>query len=246
MIRADALLSKLNIASRKESKKLFKQNRIFINDILCNNPNQKFEESNLKVTFNNKEYFYKEYQYYMLNKPSSCVSATVDNTSKTVLEVFKDAYIEENGDLTGVDFYNLFPVGRLDKDTVGLLILTNDGDFAHKTLSPKNHVEKEYYVKTDLELSKEDINHLEEGVYIEKDTLSKPAKITVVDSNSYYITICEGKFHQVKNMFKAVNKNVLYLRRIRFGNIVLDDKLKEGSYRELTELEIDGINNIND
>ena len=178
--------------------------------------------------------------YFMLNKPAGVVSAVTDNRDTTVVELIKDAKRKD-----------IFPVGRLDKDTEGLLLITNDGELSHELLSPNKHVEKTYYAKVKGEVTEEDVRVFSEGLHLEKETLreekaekeieTKPAKLTVLKAgevSEVELTICEGKFHQVKRMFQAVGKEVLYLKRISMGGLVLDESLALGEYRPLTEKEL--------
>ena len=173
-----------------------------------------------------KQISYQKYEYYMLNKPAGVVSAVSDKKDRTVLDLISDGRKD------------LFPVGRLDKDTEGLLLITNDGELAHRMLSPRKHVDKEYYVRIDGNVTPEMHRKLEEGVFIEQDILSKPAKLKIINNqeteSEVCITIHEGRFHQVKKMFGAVGRNVLYLERISFGPLVLDQNLPRGSARTLT------------
>ncbi len=168
-----------------------------------------------------------EFGYFMLNKPAGLISATEDPSQQTVIDLFKDE-----------PYKGLYPVGRLDKDTEGLLLITNDGPLGHKLLSPKKHVPKTYYAKLAHELAREDIEALENGVDIGEKNLTLPAKIEVLDETAVYITITEGKFHQVKRMFESVSNKVLYLKRISMGNLCLDESLGLGEYRALSEEEI--------
>ena len=175
--------------------------------------------------------------YIMMNKPAGVISATEDNHHKTVIDLLNDEYRT----------YDIFPVGRLDIDTEGLLLLTNDGILSHNLLSPKKHVDKKYYVKIANPLTEEDIKTLENGIKLEENFITKNAKVEIICNNSEnneylaYITISEGKFHQVKRMFKAVNNEVLYLKRMKMGNLLLDENLKLGEYRELTAEELDSL-----
>ena len=168
----------------------------------------------------------------MLNKPAGVISATEDATQQTVLDFFKEE-----------PYKNLYPVGRLDKDTEGLLLITNDGPLGHELLSPKKHVPKTYYAKLEHGLSSEDMDALEKGVDIGEKNLTLPAKLEVVDQEAVYITITEGKFHQVKRMFEAVSNKVLYLKRISMGGLQLDESLNPGDYRPLTEEELELLKN---
>ena len=174
----------------------------------------------------------------MMNKPAGVISATEDSHHKTVIDLLNNKYRT----------YDVFPVGRLDIDTEGLILLTNDGILSHNLLSPKKHVDKKYYVKIAKPLSENDVKTLENGIKLGENFVTKKAKIEVISKDSHengnnqvYITISEGKFHQVKRMFKAVNNEVLYLKRITMGNLLLDQNLKLGEYRELTEEELDEL-----
>ena len=167
------------------------------------------------------------HHYYMLNKPQGVVSATMDNHDKTVLDLLKDA--------PGKD---LFPVGRLDKDTEGLLLITNDGELSHNLLSPKKHVDKTYLVETRELVTSEMVQRLEQGVDIGEEKLTLPAKVKILEDKKIELTITEGKFHQVKRMLKAVENEVVYLKRLTMGSLVLDEKLALGEYRCLTEEEV--------
>ena len=175
----------------------------------------------------------------MMNKPAGVVSATEDSLSKTVLDVFAENLKEIYGnDLSGIPIRDIFPVGRLDKDTVGLLLLTNDGELSHNLLSPKKHVEKRYYVETDLPISRDAADCLRKGVAISKQEFTREAKVELLSDKICIIGITEGKFHQVKRMFQAVGLKVLYLKRISMGTLILDETLPEGKVRELTQEEV--------
>ena len=169
-----------------------------------------------------------EYGYFMLNKPAGIISATEDASQQTVLDFFKDE-----------PYKNLYPVGRLDKDTEGLLLVTNDGPLGHELLSPKKHVSKTYYAELAHALSQMDIDALENGVDIGEKNLTLPAQVEVIGETTVHITITEGKFHQVKRMFEAVSNKVLYLKRLSMGSLRLDDNLSLGEYRALTNEELE-------
>lgn len=178
---------------------------------------------------NGEKLEYEEFVYLMLNKPSGVVSATYDNKDKTVIDLIKD-----------YKHLDLFPFGRLDKDSEGLLIISNDGKLAHELLSPKKHVDKKYYVEVLGRVTSEDIESFKNGIMLDGE-LCKSALLEIIKSDdiSYcYVTISEGKYHQVKRMFESVNKKVTYLKRVTFGNLKLDENLKLGEYRKLTEQEI--------
>ena len=223
MLRLDKFLCDAGIGSRSQVKVFLKQGLIKVNGEIIKRPEFKVEEEQDSVTFQGKEIKYRKYVYYMLNKPKGVVSATRDNLDRTVTDLIKDQ--------------NLFPVGRLDKDTEGLLIMTNDGDLAHRLLSPKKHVDKVYYVELDKMLTEEGRRMLETGIDIGEEKPTLPANAQRITDTSLYLTIREGKYHQVKRMLKAVGCEVTYLKRIAMGAISLDKNLPCGCYRELTEEE---------
>lgn len=227
MMRLDKFLTVCEVGTRSEVKNIIKKGQITIDGIICKNADYKFNEETCVVCFQGKELVYKAFQYFMLNKPQDVVSATQDNLDKTVLDLLKNVRKKD-----------LFPVGRLDKDTEGLLILTNDGALAHSLLSPKKHVDKTYFVGLRSPISEEDITKLEQGVDIGEEKFTLPAKVVVLDSLHIELTIHEGKFHQVKRMLQAVSNEVTLLKRISFGSLSLDSSLEPGSYRELTETEV--------
>ena len=221
-MRLDKFLADSALGSRSELKSAIKKGAVTVNSLPVKDPAFQISESD-NVTFSGKPVSYTPYVYLMMNKPSGVISATEDKRHKTVLSLIDEKYAH----------YDLFPVGRLDIDTVGLLIISNDGDMAHKALSPKYHVEKTYYVETENKIREDDITAFSEGVYIAGGTKTLPATLEILSDNSANLTICEGKFHQVKLMFESRGNKVTYLKRIKFGNITLDENLKEGEYRPL-------------
>ena len=223
-MRLDKYLADCGIGTRSEIKNYIKKGLVSVNGTSEKNASCHVSESD-EIFYNGKKIAYSPFVYIMLNKPAGVVSATRDKLDKTVLDLLGDEYKN----------YDLFPMGRLDKDTVGLLILTNDGEMAHKALSPRHHVEKTYYVETKIPIKEETIGSFAEGVFIKKDTKTLPAKIEILSENSCHLTIEEGKFHQVKLMFNSVGNEVTFLKRIRFGNVTLDESLKMGEYRLLRE-----------
>lgn len=232
MIRVDKLLKDCGLGSRKEVKEYIRKGFVTINDKVIKNDDFKINEEKDIIKFNDEIITYEKYVYIMLNKPAGVVSATYDNKYKTVIDLI-DEY----------KHMDLFPFGRLDKDTEGLLIISNDGKLAHDLLSPKKHVDKKYYVEVEGIVNEEDISLFKQGITYE-DEVCKPATLEIIESDSIskcYVTISEGKFHQVKKMFESVNKKVIYLKRITFGNISLDNSLKLGEYRKLTDEEIDKL-----
>ena len=236
-MRLDKFLANSGIGTRKEVKDILKNKKISVNDIFVKDGKIQIDEEKDIVKHEDKIIYYKPFVYIMMNKPAGVISATEDSHHKTVIDLLNNEYRT----------YDIFPVGRLDIDTEGLLLLTNDGVLSHNLLSPKKHVDKKYYVKIANSLSDDDIKMLENGIKLEENFVTKKAKVEIICNNSEknenlaYITISEGKFHQVKRMFKAVNNEVLYLKRVKMGGLSLDEKLKLGEYRELTEEELNNL-----
>ncbi|MDF2944352.1 MAG: ribosomal small subunit pseudouridine synthase [Herbinix sp.] len=229
-LRLDKYLADMGIGTRSELKVWIRKGRIKINGEICIKPETKVSINSDVISCDEIRVNYVNYLYYMLNKPAGVVSATRDNVSETVLDLIEDKQ--------GKD---LFPVGRLDKDTEGLLLITNDGDLAHQLLSPKKHVDKVYFAKVNGKVTEEDRLIFANGVDIGEDALTLPAKLTILksdDISEIELTIQEGKFHQVKRMFEAVGKEVIYLKRMSMGSLLLDQSLELGEYRELTMEEI--------
>lgn len=235
-MRLDKYLTAAGIGSRSEVKAIMKKGRVRVNDSIIKDSSFSINENVDKVFLDNAPVLYEQYRYYMFNKPSGCVSATKDGLSLTVIDYLK-----------GENTKDLFPVGRLDKDTEGLLLLTNDGGLAHRLLSPKKHVDKTYMAYVDKKLTEEEMALFEQGVDIGDEDLTLPAKLSFIENSErentflYEVVIHEGRYHQVKRMFEAFGSSVVYLRRISMGSLVLDSSLKEGMFRKLTENEIDAI-----
>lgn len=232
VIRLDKFLCEMEIGTRSQVKDMIKKGVVSVDGEIVKKADFKFDETAAKVCVKEKELSYQKFFYYMLNKPAGVVSATTDNHDRTVLDLLKDAW--------GKD---LFPVGRLDKDTEGLLLITNDGELSHNLLSPKKHVDKIYLVETSVAVTAEMIEQLENGVDIGEEKLTLPAKVKQLEDKKIELTIREGKFHQVKRMLKAVGNEVVYLKRLSMGSLILDERLKLGEYRNLTEKEVDGLKN---
>ncbi len=232
MIRLDKYLCDMGKGTRSEVRTLIKKGLVCVGDLCITKPEHKFDENTEQVTLNGQPLVYQKYHYYMLNKPAGVVSATRDQISQTVLEL-----------LGNPECKNLFPVGRLDKDTEGLLLITNDGPLAHELLSPKKHVNKTYLVQTEKELSDEDIKCLEEGVDIGEEQATLPAQVEVLSPKEILLTIREGKYHQIKRMLQAVDNQVCYLKRLSMGPLRLDETLVPGEFRTLTEQEICALKN---
>ena len=224
--RLDKFLCDKKIGTRSQVKVLIQKGLVTVNNEVVKKADAKVIETDV-VCCQGVVLSSDEFGYFMLNKPAGVISATEDISQKTVLDFFKDE-----------PYKNLYPVGRLDKDTEGLLLITNDGPLGHHLLSPKKHIPKTYYAKLAQGLSREDIDALEKGVDIGEKNLTLPAKIEVIEETAVHITITEGKFHQVKRMFEAVSNKVLYLKRISMGSLILDDSLNLGEYRKLTDDEI--------
>lgn len=227
-MRLDKFLSETTTKSRSQVKKEIRQGMVTVNGIVEKLPEKQIEEKTDCVCLKGKELHYQPFVYFMLNKPAGVVSATEDTLSKTVVELLsREDYRKD-----------IFPAGRLDKDTEGFLLLTNDGELAHRLLSPKKHVDKTYFVRLRDALSEEAGTKLETGVSIGEKKDTRPAKVERVDTNTILLTIQEGKFHQVKRMLQAVDNQVLYLKRITFGGLSLDEGLSPGEYRALSDEEV--------
>ena len=235
-MRLDKFISATTTLSRAEAKKIIKKG-ILINDILVKSPDYKIDEINDQVIVNGNRLFYQKYIYIMMNKPQNVISATEDAINKTVVDL-----LEEKDRI-----YKVFPVGRLDKDTEGLMLLTNDGELAHKLISPKKDVEKKYYVEVSGELKEEHLELVKDGLVIDEGYKCKSAQLEILESSKVKsianIYITEGKFHQVKRMMKALGTTVTYLKRLSIGTLELDKNLKLGEYRYLTDKEIKNLNN---
>ena len=222
-MRLDKFISMLGKATRSEAGKLIRAGKATVNGIVQKAPDYKIDPDNDLVTLLGEVLTYKKYTYIMLNKPEGYVSATEDPNEKTVLDLVS---VEDRR-------RGLFPCGRLDKNTLGLVILTNDGEGAHRVLSPKHHVSKVYKFISRDPVCENDVKLLEAGVDI-GGYLTKPCKIKMVSENEGEITLTEGKYHQIKRMLEAVNNKITYLERISFGSIALDPALKRGEWRYLT------------
>lgn len=235
-IRIDKYLSDMNIGTRSEIKDLIRKGKVGINNTICKKPDEKVDIETDTVSLNGQIINYEQYVYFMLNKPAGVVSATKDPRETTVIDLIKDEGRKD-----------IFPVGRLDKDTEGLLILTNDGDLTHNLLSPKKEVDKVYYAKVKGIVTEKDAEAFLAGVAIGEDEVCLPAKLEILHSgevSEVKLTIKEGKFHQVKRMFEAVDKKVVYLKRLSMGGLELDSSLKPGEYRRLSDNEIKYLKNI--
>lgn len=229
-MRIDKLLAHAGYGTRKEVKKLLKEKRVFVNGVVVKADKTQVDVNSDMITVDGEKVNYQEKVYYMLNKPKGYVSATIDNVYPTVIELIDDVHDD------------LFPVGRLDVDTTGLLLITNDGALAHRLTSPKSHCPKVYEVISDLPITIEDQVLFSKGIVLD-DMVCQSALLEMVDQdlNLSYVTIHEGKFHQVKRMFLSVGKKVISLKRLAMGSLILDDTLQEGAYRPLTPEEINSL-----
>jgi 16S rRNA pseudouridine516 synthase len=233
-MRIDKMLANLGFGSRKEVKQLLKAGAVLINGNMTKDAKEHIDPNKDIVTINGQEVVYKEFIYLMMNKPGGVISATEDNRDETVIDLLE---MEDQ-------VYEPFPVGRLDKDTEGLLLITNDGQLAHRLLSPKKHVPKIYFAVIEGEVTSEDIEAFKKGVTLDDGYETKPGVLTILKSglmSDIELTITEGKFHQVKRMFQAVGKRVVYLKRISMGSLKLDETLELGEYRELTDEELEEL-----
>lgn len=233
VMRLDKYLSEMGIDTRSELKKQIRWGNVTLNDKKVKDPGYHVKEDDV-IYYKGKKVVYEKYQYFMLNKPDGILTAARDKKQPTVMDLFSDTGRKD-----------LAPVGRLDKDTHGLLFITNDGELAHYLLSPKNNVPKVYYAEVEGVLTNEDVIAFEEGLQIDEEFKALPAKLEIMESDSIskaYITVCEGKFHQVKRMFQAVSKEVVYLKRVKMAGISLDESLDEGTFRVLTKEELDILN----
>lgn len=229
-MRLDKFLSEMATESRSELKKMIKKGLVKVNGETIKDPSVYIDENNDEVSLNGKVIDYKKFVYYMLNKPQGVVSATKDNLHKTVIDLLSDEDRKKG----------IFPVGRLDIDTEGLLILTNDGDFSHNLLAPNKHVSKKYYAKVEGKLVSDAVKRCMDGIDIgteEEPEVCKSAELVILSEEEklteIYLTISEGKFHQVKRMIKKLGGEVIYLKRLSMGEYELDDNLKLGEYKIL-------------
>ena len=226
-LRLDKYLTEMGCGTRSQVKKEILKGSVSVNGEIAKKAERKVDTEKDEIIFKGEKIFYAGYEYFMLNKPAGVVSATEDKKERTVIDLIKESKRKD-----------LFPAGRLDKDTEGLLLITNDGQLAHRLLSPKKHVDKTYRVRPEKPLSAEDIHRLESGLEIGDDKPTSPAKAVLTEDGDLLLTIHEGRFHQVKRMLQAIGNQVLTLERIRFGPLSLDPALSRGDYRALTEEEI--------
>ncbi len=221
--RLDKLLADLGIASRSELKQIIRSGRVTVDGSTVTVPEAKFESESSDICLDGKSLKVQKFHYYMMDKPAGVLSVTEDRKQQTVLDLLPDEQRR----------MGLFPVGRLDKDTSGLLILTNDGDFAHRVISPKSGVEKLYFALVDGKPDENDVKAFENGIMLKDGTECLPAKLALLGQGRCLVTVMEGKYHQVKRMLASRGKPVLELRRLAVGGLELDEKLGPGGFREL-------------
>ncbi|ABR49792.1 pseudouridine synthase [Alkaliphilus metalliredigens QYMF] len=234
--RLDKILANLGHGSRSDIRRLCRQGVVTVNGAVVKSSSQHVEPENDKITVGEEEIYYREFVYIMMNKPQDVISATEDFKEKTVVDLLESKY----------QAFDVFPVGRLDKDTEGLLMLTNDGKLAHQLLSPKKHVPKTYYAKIEGVVTDADVEAFEKGIFIEENLQTMPSQLKILKADEISeveVTIYEGKYHQVKRMFQATDKEVVYLKRLSMGSLMLDNSLDLGTYRELSEEELQGLKN---
>lgn len=231
-LRLDKFVSSAMAITRSEAHTLIKRGYVSLDGKTEKDIGKKIDTEKVKVFCKGEEISYSEYHYFMLNKPDGYICSTEDMRDPTIMELLPEK----------VKHYDIFPVGRLDKDTFGLVILTDNGALAHYLLSPKRHVDKKYYLETDKPMCESDIETLKRGVDIGEKNITLPATLEILnDATKAYITICEGKFHQIKRMLHVLGKEVIYLERVEFDGIKLDTSLERGEMRELTEEEISSL-----
>lgn len=239
--RLDKILAHVGIGTRSELKRLAKEGAIFVNCVKVKDSGMQVNPDTDIITVNGEPVLYREFVYLMMNKPQGVVSATEDNRDRTVVDLLDKAYAP----------FEVFPVGRLDKDTEGFLLLTNDGKLAHNLLSPRKHVPKTYFAKVEWEVSESDREAFSQGVTLDDGYETLPGILRILktgkesedEPSEIELTIMEGKFHQVKRMFQAVGKKVVYLKRISMGPLALDPSLELGQVRELSKDELLALQN---
>lgn len=228
LMRLDKLLGDMGIASRSELKQMIRQGRVTVDGRAVTAPETKVDSGACNIALDGEALHYKSFRYYMMDKPPGVLSATEDGRQKTVLDLVSPE----------MKRMGLFPVGRLDKDTSGLLLLTNDGDFAHKVISPKAGIQKRYYAQVDGTLDEKDREAFRQGLMLGDGTKCLPAELELLGEGECLVTVMEGKYHQVKRMLASRGAPVLELRRLSIGGLALDNRLEPGGWRELEEADI--------
>lgn len=238
MERIDKILSNAGCGSRRDVKNLVKNGVVKVDGKIIKDSAMLVDPYISKIDISGETLEYKKYIYLMLNKPAGVISATIDQYDKTVIDLLKE---EDKS-------FEPSPVGRLDKDTVGLLLITNDGELNHRLISPKWHVDKVYYAFINMEVSQENIDAFNDGIVLDDGYKCLAAKLEIIENidstSKVYVTIHEGKYHQVKRMFESLGKKVVYLKRIKIGQISLDESLAEGEYRKLSSEEVEVLKSV--
>ncbi|MBO8172376.1 MAG: rRNA pseudouridine synthase [Bacillaceae bacterium] len=231
MQRLDKVLSRMGYGTRKEVKKAVKKGYVMVNDRTADDPGMHVDPYRDHIKIMGETVVYRDNIYIMMNKPAGVVSATEDRADQTVIDLLEGQF----------EPFHLFPVGRLDKDTEGLMLITSDGPLAHRLLSPRHHVPKTYFARIEGEVTKADQELFQKGIKLDDGYTTLPAELNILQSgmiSEVEITLREGKYHQIKRMFYATGKKVIYLKRMSMGSLVLDPGLKPGEFRELTEQEL--------
>lgn len=234
--RLDKVIANMGYGSRKDVKRFIKEGKVKVNNTTILESEFKVNPYEDEISFNGEEVIYRKYIYLMMNKPQGLVSSTEDPLTRTVIDLLSEEYL----------IYKPFPVGRLDKDTEGLLMISNDGKLAHELLSPKKGVDKTYYAEVDGYVAGKHIEDFKEGVVLEDGYKTLPATLDIIKGDvisKVHLTIQEGKYHQVKRMFESIGMQVIYLKRVSMGPLGLDESLELGEYRELIEEEINILKN---
>lgn len=224
-MRLDKLLSELGVASRKELRDIIRRGRVRVDGVTVTAPEQKVDAERSEISLDGETLRWQRFRYFMMDKPEGVLSVTEDRRQQTVLDLLPDE----------LKRLGLFPVGRLDKDTSGLLLLTNDGDFAHRVISPKSGVEKRYRAEVEGVPDERDVRTFERGIVLADGTECLPARLETTGESVCFVTVMEGKYHQVKRMLAACGKPVVYLRRLSVGALTLDESLAPGGIRELSQ-----------
>ena len=242
MMRLDKFLAQTGAGSRSDVKSMIAKGNVLINGEICKDPARRIDETSDDIICGGISVTYSKYAYFMMNKPQGVISASrsrvegyAQDNKKSTTKTCVDLIVEET-------HRDLFPVGRLDKDTEGLLLITDDGQLAHELLSPRKHVDKTYYAELESSLDDRDRRRLEAGVDIGDEKPTLPAQVVILSDKAIEITIQEGRFHQIKRMLETVGNKVTFLKRLQMGTLRLDESLKPGEYRRLTQREVDGLN----
>lgn len=232
-MRLDKYLAEMGVGTRSQVKQYIRKCCVTVNGELVRQSDAQITPETDEICYNGQTVGYAAFEYYMLNKPAGVISASEDRKQETVIDLI-DTRLRKD----------LFPVGRLDKDTEGLLLITNDGALTHQLLSPKKHVSKRYFARIDGKVTEREVKLFREGVAIDEDFTALPAELKILISDhvsEIEVVIYEGKFHQIKRMFEAVGMEVIYLKRLSMGSLLLDERLGLGEYRPLTEEELAGL-----